>query len=58
MFFYFIMLGINVDNERNAITDNRYGSGKEGSLCSLRVHRERSWKDKYQFYFADFYADV
>lgn len=35
------MLGVNVDNERNAIADNRYDSAKEGSLCSLRVHRER-----------------
>jgi len=52
------MLGINVDNERNAVADNRYDPGEEGSFSSLRVHREWSRKGKDQFYHADFYADV
>jgi len=34
------MLGINIDNARNAVADNRYGPGEEGPPCSLRVHRE------------------
>lgn len=52
------MSGVNVDNERNAVTDTRYDPGEEGPPRSLRVHRERSRKGTDQFYLANFYADV
>lgn len=56
--YFEYLKGVDVNDERDAVGNNRYGSYEEGPPRGLRIYRKRHRAGNDQFHHTDLYSDV